>query len=153
MEDVFGIEKVWAAIYEGSRQHRDFGSKKVTGHRTFLGDFIHEKWRTSCGGGGSLMTLLSLDAVSSLAPCGVCTWSLSERACQFVIIMWLMGRETSYTSLRMRRNILKCASKSLWGFLRFGQPWTSDFLWLSKSTIFPIIQTVLKISCFNDKKK
>ena len=28
MADVFGIEKVWAAIYEGSRQHRDFGSKK-----------------------------------------------------------------------------------------------------------------------------
>ena len=43
MADVFGIEKVWAAIYEGSRQHGDFGSKKVTGHRIFLGDFIHEK--------------------------------------------------------------------------------------------------------------
>ena len=28
MADVFGIEKVWAAIYEGSRQHGDFGSKK-----------------------------------------------------------------------------------------------------------------------------
>ena len=28
MTDVFGIEKVWAAIYEGSRQHGDFGSKK-----------------------------------------------------------------------------------------------------------------------------
>ena len=56
MADIFGIEKVWAAIYEGSRQHGDFGSKKVTGHRTFLGNFIHEKWRTSCGGGGSLMT-------------------------------------------------------------------------------------------------
>ena len=37
MADVFGIEKVWAAIYEGSRQHVDFGSKKVTGHRIFLG--------------------------------------------------------------------------------------------------------------------
>ena len=28
MADVFGIEKVSAAIYEGSRQHGDFGSKK-----------------------------------------------------------------------------------------------------------------------------
>ena len=28
MADVFGIEKLWAAIYEGSRQHGDFGSKK-----------------------------------------------------------------------------------------------------------------------------
>ena len=28
MADVFGIEKVWAAIYEGGRQHGDFGSKK-----------------------------------------------------------------------------------------------------------------------------
>ena len=27
MADVFGIERVWAAIYEGSRQHGDFGSK------------------------------------------------------------------------------------------------------------------------------
>ena len=56
-----------------------------------------------------------------------CTWSVSERACQLVIIMWLMGRETSSTSLRMCRNILKCVSKSLCGFLRFGQPSTSDF--------------------------
>ena len=47
---------------------------------------------------------------------------------QLVIIMWLMGRETSSTSLRMCRNILKCVSKSLCGFLRFGQPSTSDFL-------------------------
>ena len=31
MVDVSGIEKVWAVIYEGSRQHGDFGSKKVTG--------------------------------------------------------------------------------------------------------------------------
>ena len=37
MADVFGIEKVWADIYEGSRQHGVFGSKKVTGHRIFLG--------------------------------------------------------------------------------------------------------------------
>ena len=37
MADVFGIEKVWADIYEGSRQHGFFGSKKVTGHRIFLG--------------------------------------------------------------------------------------------------------------------
>ena len=38
MADVFAIEKVWAALYEGSRQHGDFGSKKkVTGHRIFLG--------------------------------------------------------------------------------------------------------------------
>ena len=122
--------------------------KKVTGHRTFLGDFIHEKWRTSCGGGGSLMTLLSLDAVLSLAPWGVCTWSLSERACQFVIIIWLVERETSYTSLRMCRNILKCVSKSSCGFLRFGQPSTSIFLWVSKSIIFPIVQTVLKNTIF-----
>ena len=28
MADVFDIEKIWAAIYEGSRQHGDFGSKK-----------------------------------------------------------------------------------------------------------------------------
>ena len=28
MEDVFGIEKVWVAIYEGIRQHGEFGSKK-----------------------------------------------------------------------------------------------------------------------------
>ena len=35
MADVFGIEMVWAAIYEGSRQHADFGFKKVTGHRIF----------------------------------------------------------------------------------------------------------------------
>ena len=56
------------------------------------------------------MILLNLDAASSLAPCGVCTWSLSERACQFVIIIWLVERETSYTSLRMCRNILKCVS-------------------------------------------
>ena len=28
MADAFGIEKVWAAIYERSRQHVDFGSKK-----------------------------------------------------------------------------------------------------------------------------
>ena len=27
MADVFGIEKVWATIYGGSKQHRDFGSK------------------------------------------------------------------------------------------------------------------------------
>ena len=26
--DVFGIEKVWAAIYESNRQHGDFSSKK-----------------------------------------------------------------------------------------------------------------------------
>ena len=37
MADVFGIEKVWADIYEGSLQHGVFGSKKVTGHRKFLG--------------------------------------------------------------------------------------------------------------------
>ena len=45
--------------------------------------------------------LLSLDAVSSLAPFGVCTWPLSERVCQFVIITWLVERETSYTSLSL----------------------------------------------------
>ena len=28
VHDVFGIEKVWTAIYEGSRQHGKFGSKK-----------------------------------------------------------------------------------------------------------------------------
>ena len=28
MTDVFGIEQVWASIYEGIRQHGDFGSKK-----------------------------------------------------------------------------------------------------------------------------
>ena len=67
------------------------------------------------------MILLNLDAASSLAPCGVCTWSLSERACQFVIIMWLMRRETSYTSLRMCRNILKYVSTSLCIFFTF---WT-----------------------------
>ena len=38
MEDVFEMEKIWAAIYEGNRQHGDFGyKKKVTGHRIFLG--------------------------------------------------------------------------------------------------------------------
>ena len=31
MTDVFGIEQVWASIYEGSRQHGDFGSKKSNG--------------------------------------------------------------------------------------------------------------------------
>ena len=29
MADVFGIEKVWATIYGGSKQHGDFGSKKT----------------------------------------------------------------------------------------------------------------------------
>ena len=90
------------------------------------------------------MTLPSLDAALSLEPCGVCTWSLSERACQFVIIMWLIGRETSYTSLRMCKNILKSVSKSLCGFLRFGQPSTSDVLLSSKKNVFPIVQSVLK---------
>ena len=28
MADVFGIEKVWAVVYETSRQHGDFASKK-----------------------------------------------------------------------------------------------------------------------------
>ena len=28
MADVFGIEKVWGAIYEDNRQHGDFSSKK-----------------------------------------------------------------------------------------------------------------------------
>ena len=28
MADVFGIEKVWASIYEANRQHGDFNSKK-----------------------------------------------------------------------------------------------------------------------------
>ena len=28
MADVFEMEKIWAAIYEGSWQHGDFGSKK-----------------------------------------------------------------------------------------------------------------------------
>ena len=28
LADVFGIEKVWAAIYEANRQHGDFSSKK-----------------------------------------------------------------------------------------------------------------------------
>ena len=28
MADVFGIEKVWTAIYEANRQHGDFASKK-----------------------------------------------------------------------------------------------------------------------------
>ena len=32
MADVFGIEKVWAAIYEGSHQHGDFSSKKSKWH-------------------------------------------------------------------------------------------------------------------------
>ena len=50
--------------------------------------------------------------------------TLSERACQFVTIMFLVERETSYTSLRMCRNILKCVC----GFLRFGQPSTTDLL-------------------------
>ena len=27
MSDAFGIEKVWAAIYEANRQHEDFSSK------------------------------------------------------------------------------------------------------------------------------
>ena len=99
------------------------------------------------------MILLNLDAASSLAPCSVCTWSLSERACQLVIIMWLMGRETSSTSLRMCRNILKCVSKSLCGFLRFGQPSTSDFLWLSKRNVSPIVQSVLKKYSFLMIKK
>ena len=35
-----------------------------------------------------------------------------------MIIMYLEQRETSYTSLRMCRNILKSVSKSLCGFLR-----------------------------------
>ena len=86
------------------------------------------------------------------APCGICTLSLSERTCLFVIIMCLEQRETSYTSLRMRRNTPKCMSKSLCGFLRFGQPSTSDFLWLSKGNVFPIVQSVLKIQFFNNKK-
>ena len=38
--------------------------------------------------------------------------------------------------------------KSLCGFLRFGQLSTSNFLWLSKSTTFPIVQTVLKNTIF-----
>ena len=49
----FGVIKVWAAIYEGSRQHRDFGSKKLTGRTIFFGRLvINERQRTLCGGGG-----------------------------------------------------------------------------------------------------
>ena len=32
MADVFGIEKVWASIYESNRQHGDFMSKRSTVH-------------------------------------------------------------------------------------------------------------------------
>ena len=98
------------------------------------------------------MTFLSLNASSSLVPCSVYTWSRNERARLFVIIMWLEDREISYISLRMCRNVLKCVLKSLCGFLRFGQLSTSNFLWLSKSTTFLIVQTVLKIPFFNEKK-
>ena len=28
LEDIYGIEKVWGAIYEAARQHGDFSSKK-----------------------------------------------------------------------------------------------------------------------------
>ena len=53
--DVFGIEKVWATIYGGSKQHGDFGSKKnATGHRKFLGrihtwemkNFVRRWWKS-----------------------------------------------------------------------------------------------------------
>ena len=40
-------------ISEGSRQHRDFGSKKWTGRRIFFGRLvINERQRTLCGGDG-----------------------------------------------------------------------------------------------------
>ena len=32
LADVFGIEKVWASIYEANRQHGDFTSKASTPH-------------------------------------------------------------------------------------------------------------------------
>ena len=43
MADVFGIEKVCAAIYEGADNIGISVPKRVIGHRIFLGDFIHEK--------------------------------------------------------------------------------------------------------------
>ena len=122
--------------------------KKVTGHRIFLGglhtwemkNFVRRWWKSHD----------TPEFQRSIVAGTIrrCTWSVSERACQFVIIMWLMGRETSSTSLRMCRNILKCVSKSLCGFLRFGQPSTSDFLWLSKRNVFPIVQSVSKNTVF-----
>ena len=35
MADVYGIEKVWAAIYEGNRQHGDFSSKESKPNQRF----------------------------------------------------------------------------------------------------------------------
>ena len=43
MADVFGIEKVWAVIYEGANNMGILVPKRVIGDRIFLGDFIHEK--------------------------------------------------------------------------------------------------------------
>ena len=64
-----------------------FWFKKSKLHR-FLGWLvIDEKWRASYGGGGLLMIILSLDAVSLLARWGACNSSQSERECIFVIIM------------------------------------------------------------------
>ena len=35
MADVYGVEKVWAAIYEGNRQHGDFSSKERKPNQRF----------------------------------------------------------------------------------------------------------------------
>ena len=111
--------------------------KKVTGHRIFLGglhtwemkNFVRRWWKSHDT--PEFQRSIVADTIRR------CTWSVSERAWQLVIIMWLMGRETSSTSLRMCRNILKCVSKSLCGFLRFGQFSTTDFFVIIKNDYFP----------------
>ena len=43
MADVFGIEKVWAAIYEGSRQHRKFLGRLDTWE---MKNFVRRWWKS-----------------------------------------------------------------------------------------------------------
>ena len=52
--DVFGIEKMWAAIYKGADNMGILVSRKVIGHRIFLGrldewevkNFIRRRWKS-----------------------------------------------------------------------------------------------------------
>ncbi len=46
--DVFGIEKVWGAIYEKNRQHGDFSSKESTPNLTYSGIFYAVRHEEVC---------------------------------------------------------------------------------------------------------
>ena len=41
--DVWGIEKVWGALYEAARQHGDFQKKRVTLSSNIFNDLIYER--------------------------------------------------------------------------------------------------------------